>query len=207
MGEYAFVGTIALVFLLGAMSPGPSFIIVAKTAISRSKEKGFAVAIGMGFGAVFFSLLAIYGLYVVLENIPPLYMGLKILGGLYLCYLAFMMWKHSHEPLNTTITLEEDGKTFLGYVLFGFLSQLSNPKTAIVIGSIFAALLPSTIPPLAPLLLALVAFFIDVLWYSTVVMVFSTKKAQKVYLNFKKTIDRIAGSVLGGLGVKLILDH
>ena len=160
MSEYAFLLTIGTIFTLGTMSPGPSFILIAKTAVSKSRKEGFAVAIGLGLRAVIFSLLAIFGLYAILKT-----------------------------------------------VLFGFATQISNPKTAIIIGSIFAALLPKELPPFGALLVCLLAFFIDVAWYAFVVGLLSTQKAQKVYLHSKKHIDRLAGSVLGILGLKLALDR
>ena len=207
MGEYAFLLAIATVFMLGTMSPGPSFILIAKTAVSKSRKEGFGVAIGLGMGAVVFSLLAIFGLYAILKTVPFLYGFLKIVGGMYLIYLAYKMWKYADTPLDTKLSLEQKPKSFAKAILFGFVTQMSNPKTAIIIGSIFAALLPKEIPPFGTLLVCLIAFIIDVSWYSCVVGLLSTQKAQKFYLRSKKYIDRIAGSVLGALGLKLALDR
>ncbi len=207
MGEYSFLLAIATVFMLGTISPGPSFILIAKTAVSKSRKEGFGVAIGLGMGAVVFSLLAIFGLYAILETVPFLYGALKIAGGMYLVYLAYKIWKYSATPLDTHMSLEQKPKSFIKAVLFGFATQMSNPKTAIIIGSIFAALLPKEIPPFGIPLVCLIAFIIDVSWYSCVVGLLSTQKAQKLYLRSKKYIDRIAGSVLGVLGLKLALDR
>ena len=207
MSEYAFVLAIATVFMLGTMSPGPSFILIAKTAVSKSRKEGFGVAIGLGMGAVVFSLLAIFGLYAILKTVPFLYGFLKIAGGMYLVYLAYKMWKYADTPLDTKLCLEQKPKSFAKAILFGFATQMSNPKTAIIIGSIFAALLPKEIPAFGTLLVCLIAFIIDVSWYSCVVGLLSTQKAQKIYLRSKKYIDRVAGSVLGALGLKLALDR
>jgi len=207
MGEYSFLLAIATVFILGTMSPGPSFILIAKTAVSKSRKEGFGVAIGLGLGAVVFSLLAIFGLYAILKTVPFLYGALKIVGGMYLVYLAYKMWKYADTPLETKLCLEQKPKSFAKAILFGFATQMSNPKTAIIIGSIFAALLPQEIPPFGTLFVCLIAFIIDVSWYSCVVGLLSTQKAQKIYLRTKKYIDRVAGSVLGVLGLKLALDR
>ena len=55
--------TILAALLLGAMSPGPSFVIVARNAIGLSRGDGLATALGMGIGGVFFSGIALLGLY------------------------------------------------------------------------------------------------------------------------------------------------
>ncbi len=207
MSKYSFLLTIGAVLMLGTMSPGPSFILIAKTAMSKSREEGFGVAIGLGAGAVFFTLMAIFGLYAILETVPFIYGFLKILGGIYLLYLAYKMWKHADEALDMETSIDVKPKSFFKAILFGLVTQLSNPKTAIIIGSIFAALLPAQIPAYGELFLCLVTFFADLVWYSLVVLLLSTSTAQKVYLQFKKYIDRVAGSVLGALGLKLAIDR
>lgn len=208
MGEYSFLFAIAVVFIFGTISPGPSFILVSKTALSKPLSEGFGIAIGLLLGAVFFTLLAIFGLYTLFEAVPLLYGTFKVLGGLYLLYLAYKILKHSGESLCVDdMKIQKKSKGFIKAILFGFLTQISNPKTAIIIGSIFAALLPQELPAYSEILLCLLAFSIDAIWYCTVVLLLSTNKSQKVYLRFKKYIDRVAGTLLAGLGLKLAIDH
>ena len=207
MGEYSFLIAIAIVFMFGTMSPGPSFILVAKTAVSKPFSEGIGVSIGLSIGAVFFTLLAIFGLYALFETVPFLYGIFKLFGGIYLLYLAYKIWKHSGESLSMDMKLEKSSKGFFKAMLFGFLTQISNPKTAIIIGSIFAALLPKELPAYSELLLCLIAFSIDAIWYSMVVILLSTKKSQKIYLQFKKYIDRVAGTLLAALGIKISFDY
>ena len=207
MGEYSFLIAIAIVFMFGTMSPGPSFILVAKTAVSKPFSEGIGVSIGLSIGAVFFTLLAIFGLYALFETVPFLYGIFKLFGGVYLLYLAYKIWKHSGESLLMDMKLEKSSKGFFKAMLFGFITQISNPKTAIIIGSIFAALLPKELPAYSELLLCLIAFSIDAIWYSMVVVLLSTKKSQKIYLQFKKYIDRVAGTLVATLGIKIALDY
>jgi threonine/homoserine/homoserine lactone efflux protein len=48
--------SIAGAITLGAMSPGPSFIMVARTALAVSRTDGVAAAFGMGTGGVLFAI-------------------------------------------------------------------------------------------------------------------------------------------------------
>ena len=84
---------------IGVISPGPSFVLVARTAIAVSRSDGLAAAVGMGLGGVTFGVLALAGLTAVLATVEWLYAGLRILGGLYLMYLAILIWRGAREPI------------------------------------------------------------------------------------------------------------
>jgi len=146
MNDYLFLVPIILTSIIGVMSPGPSFIFVAQVTLNKSREHGIATSLGLGTGAVIFTLLACFGLFLVLEAAPFLYGALKIMGGIYLLYLAYKIWKSSKADSSDTIiketTLNNEDRGLRPYIqsyCFGLLTQLSNPKTAIVIGSMIMA--------------------------------------------------------------------
>jgi len=204
MHEYIFLLPIFLFLLLGVMSPGPSFILVAQTAMAKSRTEAIAVSLGMGMGATIFAIVASVGLFVLLNSVPWVYLGLKGVGGSYLCFLAFKMWRSSNEPVETNITSNKIKQGILKMFFAGLFTQLSNPKTAIVFGSVFAAFLPKDVPEYSYYIISVSTFLIDSAWYMLVATLLSTAKAQKAYIKFKKYICRIAGAFMGVLGVKLI---
>jgi len=198
-GVFAVLG-IAGAITLGAMSPGPSFVLVARTSVARSRADGLAMALAMGVGGVLFALLALAGVQVVLATVPVLYGILKVLGGVYLVYLAWMLWRHGAEP----IELAKAGTTSQRAFWLGLATQVSNPKTAVVYASVFVSLLPKEMPLWAMLVLPLVIFCIEAGWYSMVALALSSPAPAAAYLRWKRWIDRAAGGVMGLLGVKLV---
>lgn len=210
MHDYLFFIPIAIALGIGVISPGPSFIFVAQTAMQKSRTHAIATSLGMGTGALIYSLVAIMGLFVVLQTVPMLYLALKIIGGLYLFYIAYLMWKSANNPIVNTIQGEaltnQHGSLGKAYIL-GLLTQLSNPKTAIVIGGIFMAFLPEKIPDYSIPLLSIMAFIIDAGWYMIVAIALSTSKAQSIYTRFKKIINRFASGLMGLLGLKLVFNQ
>jgi threonine/homoserine/homoserine lactone efflux protein len=194
------------VMSLGIMSPGPSFILVARTAVANSRADGLATAIGMGGAAIFFATLALLGLQAVLLSVPTLYMALKILGGAYLLYLAVVIWRGSKQTIDIQEgSYKKPSKIYQSFKI-GLITQLSNPKTAIFYGSVFAALLPEKVSVSMILILALMLFILEAGWYSIVALVLSSNAPRKVYLNSKAILDRVASLIIGGLGLKLIID-
>ena len=193
MESFLILCSIAFALVLGAVSPGPAFIYVAKNSIAVSRKHGLFTALGTGTGAALFGLLAV----------PSAYLILKICGGIYLLWLAYKIIRHAKEP----ISMNNDPATRMSFsqaYRSGLVVQLSNPKIAIILASVFTALLPKEIPTYYYFVLPILCFFIDAGWYSLVAMALSAEKPRKVYLKFKKIFDRIAGGVMTILGIKLI---
>ena len=192
--------------LIGASSPGPSFVLVARTAIAASRRDGLAAAVGMGVGGVVLGTLALLGLRTLLMQAAWLYLGLKAVGGFYLIYLGIRLWRGASEPIAVADKDEQaaarPGKSFG----LGLATQLSNPKTAVVYASIFAALLPANPPGWMWVALLPLIFSVEAGWYAVVALLFSSARPRAAYLRSKRWIDRLAGAVLGVLGVRLIVD-
>lgn len=195
--------TILAALLIGAMSPGPSFLVVARNAIGLSRRDGLATALGMGVGAVFFSGVALFGLYSLLAAVGWLYLTLKVAGGLYLVYIALRIWRGAKQAMTIGEFGHGVGNTRKSFWV-GLTTQLSNPKTAVFYGSIFAALLPQHPPVWAYFVLPPAIFSIETGWYTVVALGFSTSKPRELYLRAKAWIDRIAAGAIAALGLRLI---
>ena len=64
--------SITIALMLGAISPGPAFIYVAKNSIAISRKHGLYTALGTGTGAAIFGLLAVMGLKSIVSFTNPL---------------------------------------------------------------------------------------------------------------------------------------
>ncbi|CAM9239562.1 LysE family translocator [Acinetobacter pseudolwoffii] len=203
MESFWILSSIAVALMLGAMSPGPTSIYVAKNSIAISRKHGLFTALGTGLGAAIFGLLAVLGLQAFLLAVPSAYLALKICGGLYLLWLAFKIIKHAKDPIEADSSITKQMSLRRAFTT-GLITQLSNPKIAIVLASIFTALLPKEIPNYFYFALPILCFFIDAGWCSLVAVALSAEKPRRVYLKFKALFDRAAGAVMTVLGLKLI---
>jgi threonine/homoserine/homoserine lactone efflux protein len=190
---------------LGAASPGPSFVYVARTAVALSRPDGVAAALGMGIGGITFAALALLGLQAVLAQIAWLYAGLKLAGGLYLLLLAFRLWRGAGNAASPPPGIGQRSPGLRRSFLLGLATQLSNPKTAVAYASIFAALLPPAPPLWMILALPPLILLIETSWYTIVALVFSAERPRAAYLRSKRWIDRLAASVIGLLGLRLLV--
>jgi threonine/homoserine/homoserine lactone efflux protein len=207
MDLFAAILSIAVALTFGAMSPGPSFILVARTSLAVSRRDGLAAAVGMGVGGVFFSAIALLGLLAILTTVPLLHLALKILGGTYLVYLGYRIWRGARQPLVLESTpLQNHPTQAWCFLVLGLVTQVSNPKTAVVYTSVFASLLPSDIPFFLLVLLPIMVFAIETIWYSVVALALSSPLPRARYLASKAWIDRTAGTIMSLLGLKLIFE-
>ena len=198
---------ICAAMIAGAISPGPSFLMIARTAVAASRADGFAAALGMGIGGVVFAFAALVGLQALFAAVPWVYAALKLAGGAYLVYLAVRIWRGAAKPLaplaNAGLSGSASRRQLIRSLAAGVLTQLSNPKTAIVYAGIFAALLPREIQPWFFMALPLTIFVIEAGWYSIVAFVLSAAAPRNAYLRHKSALDRVAAAVLGALGLRL----
>lgn len=203
INELIALSAIGIAILFGAMSPGVSFLLVARTAMSSSRRVALSVAAGLGFGALIFAVIALAGLHTLLTLVPSLYKALKVAGGCYLLWLALKILRRPSNRVIASTAIDEvsASKVFLT----GVLTQISNPHTALVFASIFSAALSKNIQPAMYIILPLMAFVIDVLWYAIVACLLSSDGPRLAYIKYRKFIDKLSGGVMAFLGLRLLL--
>lgn len=191
-----------LLHLLAAASPGPAVLLTARTGVTRGFRTAVWLAVGIGLGACFWATAAFLGLAVLFKAAPALFWGFKIAGGLFLCWIAFQMWRHADEPLNME-TEGQAARSPLSAIQLGITTQLANPKAAVFFGAVFVG----TVPPgtSAPWLFALLAmiFTNELLCNAIVARLFSLSAPRQAYARLKRWIDRSFGGILAVLGVKI----
>ena len=99
---------------IGAMSPGPSFVFVVRTAVARSRADGFAAALGMGVGAMTFGALALVGLHTLMSEAGGLYWaGVAVAT-------ALLLYEHSLVRVNDLSRLDAAFFTMNGIISIAF---------------------------------------------------------------------------------------
>jgi threonine efflux protein len=198
--------TLAFIHFCALVTPGPDFLLVSQTAISRSRKDGIFVVLGITAGVMLWALLALMGLNFLFEQFHWLKRALLIAGGLYLCWLGYLMLRSAlREKSATTETKVVDLPTSAGLsFLKGLLTNLSNPKAVIYFGSVFSLFLANPVLAQWHSLLFVIVSVETLLWFSLVAFVFSLARFKAAYENASQWIDGISGGLFTALGVYLI---
>ena len=129
-----------LLFTLAALvlviSPGPNMIYLISRSITQGKKAGLISLAGVICGFLFHIIMVAFGLTAVLFAVPFAYMTLKMLGVLYLLYLAFEAVKPNGKNIfesRTDLPIDKPKKLFT----VGFLTNVLNPKVAVFYLSFF----------------------------------------------------------------------
>lgn len=197
---------LAAVHLLAVASPGPSTVLVIQTSAVAGRRNGLLAAAAMMSGALLWAAAALFGLQVLFARFEWLYLVFRIAGGLYLIWLAVLIWRHARDPL-PEVPAGRDLAHMAGWRGFGraLLLQLGNPKIMVFFGSIFLSVLPHDMPSwMNGTVLALVAVN-EFTWFAILALVFSGGTARAFYRRAKFWLDRVMGGALALLGLRLAL--
>ena len=187
---------LALICILGAMSPGPSLALILRNTISSGRIQGIFTGIGHGMGITFYSILAIAGLLTLFKTIPHFFLIAQIVGSSFLIWLGANMIitvVSSGESKNEETIPRISGRR--GFVE-GFLIAFLNPKIAAWLLALFSQFVQPEATFPEQLLLVSTVGGIDAIWYCLVAILASSGRLVKGLRRSAKSIDLVMGVLL-----------
>jgi threonine efflux protein len=194
------LATIWVLHIVAMVSPGANFLLVSQLAASNNTRNALRAAAGVAVGAAIWSASAVLGMHAVFSAFPSVRLGLQLMGGVYLLWLASRLWRAG------TPDLGDAGAAMSGWTAFrrGFLTNITNPKSALFFGSVFAASFPAN--PSHTLQVAAVAMIVcnALTWHTLLAYLFSRPRVRQAYARHKDRANRVAGVLLCGMGASLL---
>ncbi|MDI3356081.1 LysE family transporter [Pseudomonas sp. UYIF39] len=200
--------SLALLWTVAVVTPGPNFFNIAQLAASQSKHHGVVAALGVATGTVLWGLAGGLGIKSLFSAAPTLYLSFKIVGGCYLIYLGLKQFKRK-PPLvaDDSGSVEGAGRTLLSVYGQGFLGNMTNPKSALFVATIFATAMPASVPPMLLALAVLTMATLSFSWYCSVALLFASRRVAGAYDRSRKWLDRFAGSCYLLFGARLVANR
>lgn len=190
-----------LILLTALSSPGAALLFAVRTSISGGRAAGILTGLGLATMAAGWTLLALLGLDRLFALFPIVYSALKIAGALYLIYVAYMTWRGAHNRIEQAA--KPHGRAFLE----GVLINLGNPKAVLFAAAVLVVIFPSGLSGADMALITFNHLVVEVLWYAAIAVILSGSRARARYIALKPVLDRIAATLLGALGLKLLADR
>lgn len=124
-----------------ALTPGPNMVYLISRSICQGPRAGLISLGGVALGFVVYMLCAALGLTALVLAVPYAYDAIRLVGGLYLLWLAWQAVRPGGRSPFAVKALPQDSPRKL--FLMGFLTNLLNPKIAVI----YLSLLPQFIDP------------------------------------------------------------
>ena len=160
------ISAAAVMFVLGATSPGPSLAVILRNTVIGGRVRGLACAIGHGIGFGFYAVTVVFGLVIVMEQNPEIFSSMQALGALFLLYLGFEMIRHPEVELEYSSGKRE------GF-LEGFFIAFLNPKIAVFMLAVLSSVLHPDLSTGTKWIIAVMGMTIDTIWYALVALTLS----------------------------------
>lgn len=158
-------GTVFIIVL-----PGPNSLFVLATGARRGVRAGYQAALGVFLGDSILMTLTAAGAASVLKVLPMLFVALKVLGAIYLCYLGVRLLSSAWRPVvsgDAQPVVFGRGSSFRKALLLSLL----NPKAILFLLSFFVQFVDPAYPhpALSFLILAAILQCVSFLYLSLLI--------------------------------------
>ena len=192
---------IVFVCLLGAMSPGPSMVVVVNNAIFKNKFNGILTAFGHGFGIGIYALFAVLGISLIIETNLMVFNTIKILSIIFLLYLGIQSFFKETVLNFDQNKMEGGGISFLE----GLSIAMLNPKIFIWFIAIYSQFISIKNDIFLNISLILIASLVDALWYVFLVNLVTYRSVLNLIKNKTKQIQRSIGVLFIIISIILLI--
>ena len=190
---------LAIVFALGAMSPGPSLAVVLRNTMTGGRSQGIYTGIGHGIGFGIYAFLAALGIAPALSANEPVEQVLRWGGVVILLWLGTTFLRHAMAERGDEQDQAEQHAPSdrIGFIQ-GFSIALLNPKIMGWMLALYSPFIEADFPMETLIGMGLLGMSIDGAWYVTVATVLTTgDRAERLKSN--------AHLIDGAMGVLMFL--
>jgi RhtB (resistance to homoserine/threonine) family protein len=190
------------------LTPGNDTIFILTKSIGQGKKAGIVSALGIGTGSIIHTILAAFGLSIIIAKSILLFNIIKYAGAVYLLYIGFKILTDNNQLNTDTTTTGNKSAGYLKIYRDGIFTNVLNPKVALF----FIAFLPQFIDPtikntVLPFITLGITFITTGTIWCLILAMFASSIFAKLKNNKKVStyINRICGMALIGLGIKIAL--
>ncbi|MHC8308673.1 LysE family translocator [Pseudomonas sp. GT1P32] len=196
-------------YIVGAASPGPSNMRIMGIAMHQGRKPALLLAAGVISGSFFWGSMAATGVSAILAQFAQALIALKIVGGIYLIYLAIKAGRSALASDKRIEQMMAAAPTVSGFSLYrrGLLMHLTNPKALLGwIATMTLGLGPEATPTTVAIILAGCAV-LSITIFCGYAIVFSTAPMIRGYRKARRWIEGTLALVFGAAGIKLLLSR
>ena len=204
-----FLATIALIWGIAAVTPGPNFLVIVRASLTGDRKVAMATVAGTIAGTFVWGVAGWLGITALFAAAPFAFVALKIVGGIYIAWLGLrILWNaRTPGPGVTQVTRSTRPLSPSGGFRLALATSIANPKSAVFVASLFAAALPAGYHWSQGVVAVLMMMAISGTWYSGLALVLAKPSVAQAYNRARRAIDIATGAVFLAFGAKLALSE
>jgi RhtB (resistance to homoserine/threonine) family protein len=199
------IGTVALLNLLAAVSPGPDFVMVVRNSLCYSRRSGIFTSLGISLALGFHLIFWAAGIGLIISKSIVLFSIIKYLGAGYLIYMGIGSILAKKSKLDQMEERKATDLTRLEAFRMGFLTNILNPKVTMFFLSMFTFVINNPTPVYIILIISAIIIGTAFVWFTIVSIFLSKQNVQRVFLKYEKTINRTLGVLLILIGIRIAI--
>ena len=193
---------ILIVCLLGAVSPGPSMVVVMNNALFKNRFHGILTSLGHGFGIGMYALFAVLGIALIIKTNLFVFNGIKFISIIFLIYLGVKSIISKSKLDFGKYNLNDGIASFSQ----GVSISLLNPKIFIWFIAIYSQFMSVDNDLFFNTVLVLTAAIVDALWYITLTLLVTSKIALDFIKNKNGLLQKFVGIIFIAIGLLLLIE-
>jgi threonine/homoserine/homoserine lactone efflux protein len=193
------------VFTLGAISPGPSLIVVLRNTMLGGRKQGVACAFGHGIGFGIYAISAVFGLVILLDNNPQIFQVLQYIGIVLLIFYGWKMWTAIVNEKDEVIDIAQSNQQQKQGFIEGFSIAFFNPKIALFLVAVLAQVLKPGMSFETKISVGVLGMLIDTTWYLFVALALTGTPALDKLRNNAVLVNRITATVLWSFAAAVLI--
>lgn len=210
MNEFLFTWlALVSVQLAATISPGPAFAMTLRNALSSGRSSGIYTAIGLSLGIGVHIVAIIFGLALIISQLPLLLASLKYGGAAYLIWIGIksvLAKKKGIDDLNMFDTPIKN-KTAFRRIQNGLVTNILNPKALIFCTAVYSQFIGPDTPLLISALYGFTGIMIEFTWFSLVSIILTTTYIRTRFFSCIHWLEQITGGLLIILGIRLAVSE
>lgn len=166
----------SFIVILGAMLPGPNWLLITTNAVTYGKKTAFITILGTLTAFYAHGLFSIIGISALIFSSAKAFSILKLAGVIYLAYLGisllFQAFNERKTDAASKVNVKMSSKPNHHAYSQGLITNLLNPKVSMFYLALFPQFLTGTSSIIATtIFLVSIQVLIVGIWYSSVVIV------------------------------------
>lgn len=198
-------GALIAICVAGAISPGPSLIVIISISSKFGRKAGFLSAAGHGLAVFIYAITTAVSISFLSDVTNSFFFFVKLAGALLLLWMGASMMISASNANNDAKNPKFPKNLWFAF-RNGFLIGILNPKIAAFFASLFSQFVEPTQSFSISLIMAGIAGLIDMTAYCLAALISNTLLVKYLFLNYAHIRDYVFGSLLIILALSVIQD-